>query len=136
VLSTDNPGPINGTLRHGAVSRAHTPCLKGHCRMYVLIPQPLISRAPPQATEYGRTFRIALKCPARWSRAHSFPSLDPLKTGERPDPVWFWTLISCSYVLVGEGEQYRLERVPAPLPNSCPFSKRILSLIWSPGCCC
>lgn len=68
--------------------------------MQVPIPQALISRAPPQATEYGRTFRRALKCPHRWSRGAAFPawiSEDWLETSLVSESE----LTSCRYLLVG-----------------------------------
>lgn len=84
------------------LSRANVPCLRGHSRMQVPIPQALISRASPQATEYGRTFRRALKSPHRWSRGAAFPawiSEDWLEAG--PCLVSESELTSCRYLLVG-----------------------------------
>lgn len=119
---------MSETLGHRAVSRVNKPCLKGGQEdVGSSSPSPHWYRPHHHhhhhAMVYGRTFRTALKSPARWSGACSFPGLASLMTGWKPDPVWSQrsALTSCHFLLVGGTMEVR--EGPCPTLNFTPLSE-------------
>lgn len=125
VLSTDNLEPMNGTPKARGCEQSPYAMSEG-------TQQNVGSHAP--ASQYGRTFRRALKCPASQTvqgqqLSQAGFSEDWLEAGRCP--VLESELTSCHYLLVGGTVQVR--EGPCSTPKLIPPPKPILSLVWSPG---